>query len=69
MDVYDFCMLCTDDSIGVVIYDFAGEDTVFNGTLKEAMDSDFANYEVQSFDLDFNDRFFCLNIDIEECEE
>lgn len=68
MDVYDFCMLSTDESIDVVIYDFDGEDTVFNGSMKEAMDSDWKDYEVQSFDVDFLNKVFYLNIDTSEVE-
>ena len=66
MDVYDFCYLCTDDSIEIEIYDTEGEDTVFHGTMREAQDSEWSGYEVMSFDLNFQDNYFCLNIDTSE---
>ena len=65
MDVYDFCNLCTDDGIEIAIYDFYGEEEVFRGTMREAMDSDWEGNEVQSFDLT-PDGMIILNIDTED---
>ena len=65
MDVYDFCNLCTDDSIEIAIYDFYGEEEVFRGTMREAMDSDWDSYDVESFDLT-PDGMIILNIDTED---
>lgn len=71
MDVFDFCDLCTDDTAEVRIYDMNPdiEKEVFTGTMQDAMNSDFAYSEVQSFDLcggnihDGYAPFIVLNID------
>ncbi len=70
MTVYDFCYLCTDDSAEVSIYDMhpANESEVFKGTMRDAMDSAWADHEVFSFDLylGFNrepEAVLTLNID------
>ena len=66
MSVYDFCSLCTDDSVEVSIYDM-NEDVeigVFGGSMRDAMYSDWADYEVDSFDL--TPDGLCLNIDTSE---
>lgn len=63
MSVYDFCNLCTDDSVEVHIYDMNAEmeKEVFFGTMRDAMYSDWEGYEVDSFDL--TPDGLCLNID------
>lgn len=68
MDVYDFCNLCTDDSVEVHIFDMNENicDEVFCGTAKEAADSRWKYCEVESYDLNFNDKYFCLNITTDE---
>ena len=66
MTVYDFCYLCTDDGNEICIYDLITGEEVFKGTIDDAMYSEYANYEVQSYDLDFASKYFCLNIDMSE---
>ena len=64
--VYDFCNLATDDSQDVCIYDLSTMEEVFKGTMYEAMLSDYADYEVLSFDLGYTeDVYMCLNIETE----
>lgn len=65
MTVYDFCFLCTDDSNEICIYDMNEnvEDEVFNGTMDEAMYSDYSDCEVLSFD--YYGGELCLNIETE----
>ena len=66
MPVYDFCGLCTDESVDVSIYDMNGdvEDEVFTGSMRGAMESEWADFEVGSFDL--TPDGLCLNIDTSE---
>ena len=63
MDVYDFCGLCTDDTTEVRIYDMnpAIEHEVFVGSMWDAQQSTFSDYDVSSFDLD--EGRIVLNID------
>ena len=67
MDVFDFCGLCTDDTAEVRIYDMnpAIENEVFKGSMWDAQQSAFSDYEVSSFDLDPRDGLI-LNIDTSE---
>lgn len=67
MDVFSFCNLCTDDTVEVSIYDLNPdvENEVFKGTMWDAEQSAFSDYEVLSFDLDPRDGL-CLNIDTSE---
>ena len=53
MDVFDFCNLCTDDTVEVRIYDQNPdvENEVFKGSMWDAEQSAFSDYEVLSFDL------------------
>jgi len=66
MPVYDFCALCTDDSVDVSIYDMneAVEQQIFSGSMRNAMESEWADFEVDSFDL--TPDGLCLNIDTSE---
>ena len=66
MTVYDFCNLCTDDSHEICIYDMRVGDDVFKGTIDDAMYSDYSEYEVLSYDLDYGDVYMCLNIETDE---
>ena len=72
MDVYDFCYRCTDDCWIVAIYDMRTEEEVFHGSMRDAMDSDFAFCDVLSFDLvpafEDSDVAVILNIETEEDE-
>lgn len=54
MDVFDFCSLCTDDMVEVRIYDMnpTVDKEVFRGSMWDASQSAFSDYEVSSFDLD-----------------
>ena len=67
MDVFDFCNLCTDDTVEVRIYDLNPdvENEVFKGSMWDAQQSAFSDYEVSSFDLDPHDGLI-LNIDTSE---
>lgn len=67
MDVFDFCNLCTDDTAEVRIFDLNPdvENEVFKGSMWDAEQSAFSDYEVLSFDLDPRDGL-CLNIDTSE---
>lgn len=66
MDVFDFCGLCTDDTTEVRIYDMnpAIENEVFRGSMWDAQQSAFSDYEVSSFDL--APEGIILNIDTSE---
>ena len=67
MDVFDFCNLCTDDTAEVRIYDLNPdvENEVFKGSMWDAYQSAFSDYEVLSFDLDPREGLI-LNIDTSE---
>lgn len=67
MDVFDFCNLCTDDTAEVRIYDLNPdvENEVFKGSMWDAEQSEFSDYEVLSFDLDRREGLI-LNIDTSE---
>ena len=67
MDVFDFCNLCTDDTAEVRIYDLNPdvENEVFKGSMWDAEQSAFSDYEVLSFDLDPREGLI-LNIDTSE---
>jgi len=68
VDVYDFCQLCTDDSVEIHIFDMNPnvEDDVFFGTMRDAQFSDYSGYTVWSFDLAEGDMV--LNIDTADAE-
>lgn len=67
MDVFAFCNLCTDDTAEVRIYDLNPdvENEVFKGSMWDAEQSAFSDYEVLSFDLDPQEGLI-LNIDTSE---
>lgn len=67
MDVFDFCNLCTDDTVEVRIYDMNPdvENEVFKGSMWDAEQSVFSDYEVLSFDLGPREGLI-LNIDTSE---
>lgn len=54
MSICDFCELATDDTYDCAIYDMneSVEKEVFRGTLCDAKEGDFSEYDVMSFDLD-----------------
>lgn len=66
LTVYDFCNLCTEDSEVITICDLAHGEAkdVFCGPLWEAMRSDYADWEVISYD--FWGRTLALNINTAE---
>lgn len=74
MDVFDFCNLCTDDTAEVRIFDLNPdvENEVFKGSMWDAEQSAFSDWEVLSFDLcvgnihDGFAPFIILNIDTSE---
>lgn len=51
MTVYDFLMLLIEDDSMIALYDFTTEEEVFCGEAAEAIDCDFCDCEVMSFDL------------------
>jgi hypothetical protein len=63
MDVYDFCLLAC-DSYPIAVYDMVAEKEVFNGEMSDLMYSDYAHYDVMSFDME-NGKII-LNIETEE---
>lgn len=60
MSVYDFCYYALDDSQDVAIWSLDGERIVFEGTYDEARYLEYADEEVQSFDISNN--MLTLNI-------
>lgn len=76
MDIYSFCGLCSDDSAIVSIWDYAKEEEVFCGFLRDAAYGDFGDYEIIGFDLVYprgveieRGISIILNIESEEEEE
>lgn len=52
MSIYEFCSLCLCEYEEMKIYSVDDETEVFTGTFDEAMYSEFADDEVQSFEID-----------------
>ena len=52
MAVYEFCDLCLNEYEEMKIYNVYDEMEVFSGTFDEAMYSEFAEDEVQSFGIE-----------------
>lgn len=73
MDIYDFCNLCSDDSVTVAIYDYTTGEEVYKGELREAAFGDFGDYEIVAIDLVYpniqHDVSIILNIETESEEE
>lgn len=71
MDIYNFCGLCSDDSVIVAVYDFTTEEEIFCGSLRDAS-FDYGDYEIIAIDLDVRDSrgvSIILNIETEEEED
>jgi len=67
MSVYDFLSLLIEDDAEIAIYDMANDVEVFIGEAREALDCDFCDYEVLSFDLcNEGGVVMVLNIEAEE---
>ena len=69
MSVYDFLSLLNEDDAMVAIYDMWCEEEVFIGEAADAIDCDWCDYEILSFDLCDDDPrgvVMVLNIDTEE---
>lgn len=64
MTVYDFLYLCTDDSVVIQIWDQAQESIVAVCEIRDAMYGDYADYELDSFDI--CEQGLILNIDTGE---
>ena len=64
LTVRDFLSMCTDDSARVMLWDVDAEVAVLDGTIRMAMDSGFASYDVETFDV-FRDGKICLNVIID----
>ena len=62
MSVADFCDMCTDSCTRMRIWDMNEdvENEIFAGTMEEAIYSEYADYDVESFDI--SDNVICLNI-------
>ena len=52
MTVYDFCDMCACNMDELDVFSIDGEQTVFSGTYDDAMYSQYADEEVQSFEVD-----------------
>ena len=71
MTIYDFCYLCTDDSVEIAIYDFTTEEEIFTGSLRDA-DFEHGDLEVLSFDItppDSRGITLILNVETESEED
>lgn len=69
MTVYDFLMLLCEDYAMIAIYDFTTDEEVFCGEAADALDCDFCDCEVESFDLCRDDArgvLLILNIESED---
>ena len=52
MTVYDFCDMCIDPSMcKITIYDARKEENIFMGTMEDAMESQYADLTVDSYDI------------------
>ena len=52
MTIYEFCNLCIEPSLcKLTIYDSNVGEDIFMGTMEDAMESKYADYEVDSFDV------------------
>lgn len=60
MTVYEFCSYCISEYEDMTIYSVDDEMEVFSGTFDEAMYSEFAEDEVQSFEV--GNGGFIINI-------
>ena len=61
MTVYDFLFLALEDYYSCAVYDFAKNDSVFDGTIEDVKDSEFSDYEILSFDI-FDNGKLTVNI-------
>ena len=62
--VYDFCDMCVDsDLITVNLWDSDAEKVIFTGTMTEAMESEFSDYTVNSFDAELQNDEITLNVE------
>ena len=63
MTVRDFCSLCTDPAISYVdLYTCDACFTIFRGTMRDALRSEFCNWNVESYDATFANNRITLNI-------
>lgn len=60
MTVYDLCSLYIEGCDDVIIYSFEADENVFEGTFDEAMRSEFADYDVETFGIE--NGIICINI-------
>lgn len=68
LDVYNFCSLYIEDGEEMEIFDNNTCEVVFKGTFRDAMFSDYSDYEVDSFESHMNGEI-CINISVEADEE
>ena len=66
LTVYDFCDLCYDpDEIKVTLYNTdpsIDAEILFKGTMAEAMESEFSDFKVESFDAILVNNEITLNV-------
>ena len=66
MKVCEFCDRCFEPSLCMCnIYDTNKADVVFKGTMEEVMESQYADYDVDSFDVPCKADEMTLNITVE----
>ncbi len=63
MSICDFLDFATDDNAEIEIFDLAKGIIVFKGEISKCLESDYANFEICSFDSFINKNTLCLNID------
>ena len=61
MTVYEICEMYINENERMQIYSLGKEDAVFNGTFREASDSDYAWQEISSFGIE--NGILVVNID------
>ena len=63
MTVYEFCDLCVDaDMVTVELWSVDTEEVIFRGTMNDAMWSEYAHHNVESYDAEFRNDRITLNV-------
>ena len=66
MSIYDFVNMLTDDAVTIAIYDYTEECEIFRGEARDAMFSDYSDYEIMAIDFD---GIIILNIETDSEED
>ena len=66
MTINDLLGLATEDMAEIEIFDLAKGETVFKGEISECLETEYADFEICSFDSIISNNVLCLNIDSEE---